>query len=53
MNFNYTFSKKRSGDISFMVADIKKLNKILNWKPKHSNLKKMIISEIRWKKNIK
>ena len=51
INNNYSFSKKRSGDISFMVADIKRLNKTLRWKPKYSNLKKMIFSELRWKKN--
>ena len=51
MNLKYSYTKKRPGDISYMVADIKKINKILNWKPKHSNLKKMIFSELRWKKN--
>tara|TARA_B100000989_G_scaffold145077_1_gene108088 strand:- start:8056 stop:9033 length:978 start_codon:yes stop_codon:yes gene_type:complete len=49
-NINYSYVKKRSGDISYMVADIKKLNRTINWKPKNSNLNKMIISEIRWKK---
>ena len=52
-NFNYSFSKKRRGDISYMVADIKKLGKILNWKPKNSSLKKMIFSEFRWRNKIK
>lgn len=50
MNFDYSFSKKRSGDISYMVADTKKINKILNWKPKHSDVNNMILSELRWKK---
>ena len=50
MNLNYSYSTKRPGDISYMVADIKRLNKILNWKPRYSNLKKMIFSEIRWRK---
>ena len=50
MNLNYSYSKKRPGDISYMVADIKKLNNILNWKPRYSNIKKMIFSEFRWKK---
>ena len=52
MNLNYSFSKKRPGDISYMVADTKKLNRILNWKPKYSNLKKMIFSELRWRKKL-
>jgi len=47
--FKYTYTNKRPGDISYMVANTKKLNKILNWKPKNSNLKKMIFSELRWK----
>ena len=51
MNLNFSYSKKRPGDISYMVADIKKLKKILNWKPRYSNLKKMIFSELRWKNN--
>ena len=49
-NFNYDFDKKRVGDISYMVADTKKLNRIIKWKAKYSNLKKMIESEINWKK---
>ena len=35
-----------------MVADVRKLNKIINWKPKHSDLKKMIFSEFRWNKKM-
>jgi len=35
-----------------MVANIKKLNKIIKWRPKNSNLKKMIYSELKWKKKI-
>ena len=49
-NFNYSLANKRLGDISYMVADTKKLNKILNWKPKFLNLEKMLLSEIRWKR---
>ncbi len=49
-NFDYAFDKKRAGDISYMVADTSKLNKIIKWKPKYSNLKKMIESEINWKR---
>ena len=50
--FNYSFTKQRPGDISYMVANTKKLNKIINWKPKYSNLRKMIFSELRWKKKM-
>ena len=49
-NFSYSFTKKRPGDISYMVADTKKINKIINWKAKFSNLSKMIDTELKWKK---
>ena len=49
---NYKYSNKRQGDISYMVANIKKLNKIIKWKPRNSNLKKMIYSELKWKKKV-
>ena len=52
LNFNFSFTKKRPGDISYMVADVKKINKIINWKSRNSSLKKIIFSEIRWKKKI-
>ena len=50
--FNYTYSKKRKGDISYMVANINKLNKIINWRPRNSNLKRMLFSELSWKKKV-
>jgi len=52
-NFSYSFVKNRPGDISYMVANTSKINKILDWKPKFLNLEKMLISELRWKKKIK
>tara|TARA_B100000787_G_scaffold84122_1_gene61921 strand:- start:500 stop:1474 length:975 start_codon:yes stop_codon:yes gene_type:complete len=52
-NFRYSFTNKRLGDISYMVADVKKINKLLNWKPKFSSLEKMLTTEIKWKIKIK
>jgi UDP-glucose 4-epimerase len=52
LNFTYSFSKKRPGDISYMVADVNKLKKIIDWKPKYLNIKKMIFSELKWKKKM-
>jgi UDP-glucose 4-epimerase len=49
---NYTYSNKRRGDISYMVANINRLNKIINWRPRNLDLKKMIFSELRWKKKV-
>ena len=31
LNFNYSYTAKRPGDISYMVADVKKLHKIYNY----------------------
>ena len=50
--FNYSYVKKRRGDISYMVANTQKLNKIINWKPKYLSLRKMLLSEFKWKKEI-
>ena len=52
VNFHYSFAKQRPGDISYMVANTKKLNKLIDWKPKYLNLEKMILSELRWKKKM-
>lgn len=52
INFNYSFSKKRPGDISYMVADVKKINKIINWKTGNLSLEKMLISEFKWKQKV-
>ena len=46
------FSKKRPGDIAKVYANIKKLKKILKWKPKHDNLKKILKSAFNWEKKI-
>jgi len=44
------FTKKRPGDVAKVFADIKKLKKILKWKPKHNNLNKILKSAFRWEK---
>ena len=52
MNKNLTinFAKRRPGDIAQVYADIKKLKKILRWKPNHDNLKKILKSAFKWEK---
>ena len=52
IDFKYSFSPKRIGDISYMVANINKLNKIFSWKPKKCNIKNMLFSELKWNKKI-
>ena len=44
------FAKRRPGDIAQVYADIKKLKKILRWKPNHNNLKKILKSAFKWEK---
>ena len=49
----YEVKKKRTGDNDILVCDNKKAKKILNWKPKNSNLSKIIKDEINWYKFMK
>ena len=44
------FAKRRPGDIAQVYADIKKLKKILKWKPKYNDLKKILKSAFKWEK---
>jgi len=46
------FTKKRPGDVARVYADIKKIKKILKWKPKYDNLKEIIKSAFKWEKII-
>ena len=46
------FTKKRPGDVARVYADVKKIKKILNWKPKHDDLKKIMKSAFKWEKII-
>ena len=52
MNKNLTinFAKRRPGDIAQVYANIKKLKKILKWKPKYNDLKKILKSAFKWEK---
>ena len=43
--------KKMADDIAQIYADTKKFKKILNWKPKHNNIKKILKNAINWEKN--
>ena len=50
---NLEFVNRRKGDISRLVCNSNKIKKALNWKAKDSNLKKIIIDEIKWIKKFK
>jgi UDP-glucose 4-epimerase len=44
------YAHRRPGDISQVYADIKKLKKVLKWKSKHNDLKKILKSAFKWEK---
>ena len=46
------YQKRRPGDIAQVFADTKKFKKILKWKPKYNNIKKIILSAIRWENKL-
>lgn len=46
------FTKKRPGDVASVYADVKKIKKILKWKPKNNNLIKILKSALKWEKSI-
>ena len=47
------FRTRIPGDIAEVYSDTKKLYKILKWKPKFNNIKKIIESSITWEKKLK
>lgn len=46
------YQKRRPGDISQIYADTKKIRKILNWQPKFNNIKKILLSAIKWENKL-
>ena len=46
------FSKRRRGDVAKVYADIKKIRKVLKWKPRYNDLNKILKSSFRWEKKI-
>ena len=44
------YSNRRSGDVAEVFADVKKMKKILKWKPKYNNMSKIIKSAIKWER---
>tara|TARA_X000001036_G_C20598834_1_gene774069 strand:+ start:250 stop:1224 length:975 start_codon:yes stop_codon:yes gene_type:complete len=50
---DFAYKQKRPGDLPFIVANCKKLQEKLNWKPKFNSIKKIIDSSVRWGKKQK
>ena len=46
------YKEKRRGDRVEIVANVNKLREFIKWKPKFSNLSKMVKSSIEWEKKI-
>ena len=44
------FKSRRAGDVGVVYANVKKIKKILKWKPKYNNINKIIKSSIKWEK---
>jgi UDP-glucose 4-epimerase len=44
--------KRRPGDIAQVYSNTKKLNQLLQWKPKYNNMNKIIKSAIYWEKKL-
>jgi UDP-glucose 4-epimerase len=51
-NIDILYKKRRTGDLSTVIANNKKLKKTINWSPKHSSLSAIVKSCIRWEKII-
>jgi len=52
-NIKIQYKDRRIGDMEEIVADVKKLNLYLKWKPKFNNLDKIITNCIEWEKKLK
>ena len=51
-NILIEITKRRKGDIAKVYSNTNKFKKILKWKPKHNNIKKIILSAINWEKKL-
>lgn len=49
---NVSFAKRRAGDTPELVANPDKIQKILNWKPKHDELHEIVRSALAWEKRL-
>ena len=49
---NYSYTKRRSGDVEKLVADTSKIQKYINLQLKYNNLNEIITTAIEWEKKI-
>ena len=48
VDVNYVNTKRRKGDPAYLVANISKANKVLDWKPKYNNIEEILKTAINW-----
>lgn len=46
------YQKRRPGDIAQVYANTQKFKRVLKFKPKHNNIKNILLSAIKWEKKI-
>ena len=51
-NVRIQFKKRRPGDIAEVYSNTNKFYKLLKWKPRHNDIKKIISSAINWERKI-
>ncbi len=51
-NVSVEYLNRRPGDIDQVYSNTKKFKKIIKYKPKHNNIKKIILSAINWERKI-
>jgi UDP-glucose 4-epimerase len=52
-NLTIQYQKRRFGDVAQVYSNTKKLNQLLQWKPKYNNMHQIIKSAIDWEKKLK
>ena len=52
-NCRVVYVKRRTGDVDQVYSNIKKFKKTLKWKPKHNDIKKILLSSIKWERKLK
>ena len=48
----YKFSNRRDGDVEKLIANNSKISEYIEWYPKYNDLKKIIISSVKWEEKI-
>ncbi len=51
-NFKIIYHNRRPGDVGHIYADVNKFKKALNWKPKYNNIRKILLSSIKWERKL-